>query len=74
MKLSALRGPVLSYTNKAGSPACDQFNYEKDAIIILNENKIIEFGDAKKLKNKLTNNMPVQIHKNCKIIKSIDYS
>lgn len=67
-----LRGPVLNCTRDSRSPnALNSPTYIKDALIILQEGNIIEFGHAEKLKHNMPNKIPVKFHRTCRIINTV---
>ncbi len=74
-QFTALRGPVLSCTDKNDSPkATSGMVYEPDTLIILNGDEIKEFGPAKKLNDKIPRGALVKSFKVCKIIKTVTKS
>ena len=72
---SALRGPLLSSTYNPRFPDVnDSFVYIKDALIILDGDKILEFGPAESLKHELEEIKLIKLSQKCRIIKSIVHS
>ncbi len=70
-QLTVLRGPLLNSTQNTRSHLPDKsFVYIKDALIILDGNKIVDFGPVSKLKKILAQNVLVKLHRECRIIKS----
>tara|TARA_R110002049_G_scaffold225521_1_gene397436 strand:- start:56093 stop:56323 length:231 start_codon:yes stop_codon:yes gene_type:complete len=69
-KITALRGPLLNSTSHANSENVDRPVYIEDALIILDGDKIINFGPRKKLEPQLPENIPVIDSGECRIIRS----
>ena len=71
-QLTVLRGPLLNSTHDLHSSwPGKSIVYIKDALIILDGNKIVDFGPAEKLKKILSDDVLVEFHRECRIIKSI---
>lgn len=70
-KITVLRGPVLSNANHSQFEGISLTPvYIKDAFIILDENKIIDFGPSNQLQSQLPENVLVTKYNQCRIIKS----
>ena len=69
-QISAIRGPVLTYTDEPYSDN-DQSNigYEPDAIIMLVDGHISEVGPADSLKDKIPTGSAIEQSTNCRFIK-----
>ena len=68
----ALSGPVLSITHSSSAPGLDDsLAYIEDALIILDGDKILEFGPAKDLKYKLADIKLIKYKRECRIIRSV---
>ena len=68
----ALSGPVLSITPSSSAPGSDDsLVYIEDALIILDGDKILEFGPAKDLKCKLADIKLIKYNRECRIIRSV---
>ena len=68
--ISAIRGPVLTYTDE---PYLDnnhlKLGYEPDAIIMLADGKITEVGPANTLKDKIPLDSDIEQSRHCRFIK-----
>lgn len=70
-QITAIRGPLLNCTHDTRFPdSSDSMVYIRDALIILDNEKILEFGPAKSLKHKLDRVKLITINRKCRIIKS----
>ena len=68
--ISAIRGPVLTYTDEPYLESShSKLGYEPDAIIVLADGKITEVGPANTLKDKLPSDSDVKQSRNCRFIK-----
>ena len=68
----ALSGPVLSITPSSSAPGSDDsLVYIEDALIILEGDRILEFGSAKDLKHKLAGIKLIKYKRECRIIRSV---
>ena len=71
-RLYALRGPVLCSTQNSRFPMSSNTpTYLKDALVILEGDKIIDFGPTERLKSRLSNRTQIRVHRECRIIKTI---
>ena len=71
-RIHALRGPVLSSTHNSRFPmSTNTPTYLKDALVILDGDKIIDFGPTERLKSRLSNTTQIRVHRECRIIKTI---
>ena len=69
---TALRCPVLSCKQPSQDPSShEEIRYEADALIILDDGKIIDFGPADKLQSKLPEDAKIELKQECRIIKSV---
>ena len=68
-QLCAIRGPVLTYTEEPGN-----LSYEPDAIIMLDDGKIIDVGPADQIADKLPSNSQITQSNSCRIIKILSQS
>lgn len=70
--MTVLRGPALSSVYKSNltlSP--ESTSYVADALIVLNDDEIMEFGPAESLSKKIPNGVLVKTFNKCRIIKTI---
>ena len=73
--ISAIRGPVLTYTDEPYVESKQfQFGYEPDAIIMLSNGSITEVGPAKELKDKLPSGSVIEESRNCRFIKILTHA
>ena len=71
-QIIAIRGPLLNCTHNPGAPDVgDSLVYIRDALILLEGGKILEFGPAQSLKHKLSQVKSIKINRECRIIKSL---
>ena len=71
-RVSVMRGPALcSMFKSIDSNVPDYTVYESDALIILEDNKITEYGPAANLYKKLPKGAQVTQQNKCRIIKTI---
>lgn len=69
-QISAIRGPVLTYTDEPyTNNEQSNIGYEPDAIIMLVDGHISEVGPADALKDKIPNNSTIEQSTNCRFIK-----
>ncbi len=74
-QISAIRGPVLTYTDDPYIDAADvRLGYEPDAIIMMANGQITDFGPANKLKDKIPTGLSITEFRNCRIIKICNHS
>ena len=68
--ISAIRGPVVTYTDEPYLE-CEhsKLGYEPDAIIMLADGKITEVGPANSLKDKLPSDSAIEQSRSCRFIK-----
>ncbi|NIP23683.1 MAG: guanine deaminase, partial [Phycisphaerae bacterium] len=63
---TAIRGAVLTYT---GDPFLTDLNdcmvYESDAIVLIEDGKITDFGSAEELRSKLPSGVKITHYKDC---------
>ncbi len=70
--ITVLRGPALSSTFKSNSSCIPENTvYERDALIILENDKITEFGPAENLSKKIPQGTHIKTHSNCRFIKTV---
>ena len=69
-QISAIRGPVLTYSDEPNIEN-DQvrLGYEPDAIIMLINGLISDVGPAEALKDKIPSGLAVEQSRNCRFIK-----
>ena len=68
--ISAIRGPVLTYSDEPYLVNKDhEFGYEPDAIIMLVDGQISEIGPAARLQHKIPSGSDVQQSYSCRFIK-----
>lgn len=70
-QLSASRGPILNCTSNSRTISGSPLTYIKDALVILDGEKIINFGPTDKLKSLLPEEIFIEHHRACRIIKSV---
>ena len=70
--ITALRGPVLGfhYTSKSSSDVA-KMNYEPDALIVMKDKTIIDYGPVKEIKKRIVKDIPLIKFTNCRIIRSV---
>ena len=69
-QISAIRGPVLTYTDEPYiNREHSKFGYEPDAIIMLINGHISEVGPAESLKDKIPSGSAIEQSRNCRFIK-----
>ena len=69
-QISAIRGPVLTYTDEPYSDnEQSKIGYEPDAIIMLVDGHISEVGPADSLKDKIPTGSAIEQSTNCRFIK-----
>ncbi len=70
--ITVLRGPVLGFHSKSKfSTAAEKMIFESDALIVLKENTIIDFGPTKEIRKRIGKDVPVVEYSNCRIIRSV---
>ena len=74
-QISAIRGPVLTYTDE---PYADikqsKLGYEPDAIIMLVDGQISAVGPAATLKDQIPHGSAIEQSRNCRFIKISTHS
>ena len=69
--ITALRGPIISCSCKLNSAKVNgNLVYEPDALILLEEGRIIDFGPALKLIDNIPSNTKINVFDECRIIKT----
>ena len=69
-QLCVIRGPVLTYTDEPyENRPQGNIKYEPDAIIMLNDGKIIDVGPAYRFAGKIPSESQITQSNNCRIIK-----
>lgn len=67
----AMRGPALRYPDKLHAElSTDSIEYEADAIILIMDGQIVEFGPANKLKDLIPKDTPIESFDHCRLIKT----
>ena len=74
-QISAIRGPVFTYTDEPNINS-EQYKigYEPDAIIMLVDGHISEVGPADSLKDKIPSGSAIEQSTNCRFIKISTHS
>lgn len=69
--MTALRGPIISCNCKLNSSSVNgKLVYEPDGLILLEQGKIIDFGPAIKLIEKIPSNTKINVFDECRIIRT----
>ena len=70
--VTALRCPVLSFMRQPESlHSQEDVNYLPDALIILDQGKILDFGPAHRLQTKIPEDTDIKYTDECRIIRSV---
>lgn len=68
--ISAIRGPVLTYSDEPYlENKHNEFGYEPDAIIMLVDGQISEIGPAAQLQHKIPSGSDIEQSNSCRFIK-----
>ena len=73
-QLSASRGPILNCTLNSRTTFGSPLTYIKDALVILDGEKIINFGPSEKMASLLPAEISIEHHSECRFIKSVAHS
>ena len=74
-QISAIRGPVLTYTDEPYTDSAHaKIGYEPDAIIMLINGLISEVGPAEALKDKIPSDSDIEQSTYCRFIKIFTHS